>query len=1124
MACPTCGAPTLPDSRFCTECGARLDATCPACATPNPPGAKFCRSCGTALAAAREDAPRSYTPPHLAEKILTSRSALEGERKQVTVLFVDVKGSMDLAARVDPEAWHRILDRFFAILADGVHRFEGTVNQFTGDGIMALFGAPIAHEDHAQRACHAALYLTDALAAYARDLRRTEGLPFSVRMGLNSGEVVVGRIGDDLRMDYTAQGHAVGMAARMEQIAEPGRVYLTDATAALVAGWFRLEDLGLFTLHGVREPQRVWALEGVGTHRTRLDASRARGFSQFVGRDTETAALEAALARAITGEGQIVGVVAEAGVGKSRLCWELLQHCRARGFTVHEAHAVAHGRSVPFLVALQLARSFFGVSPDDTDKAARQKIAGTLVLIDESLRDVLPLVFDFLGVADPTRPAPRLDPEQRRRQLATVVRRVVQAQSAREPAVVLVEDLHWIDGASEAFLHTLAEALPHTRMLLVLNFRPEYRGAWLPGPRYRELPLLPLGAEATTALLAELLGRDPSVAPLAAHVATSTAGNPFFIEEVVRTLVESGRLAGTRGSYRLVGPVADVAIPATVQAVLAARIDRLAQRDKAVLQTAAVIGKQVPEAVLRRVADLPEAALVASLRALAAAEFLDVQADGASTTYAFTHPLTQEVAYRSQLGARRARVHADVARALVALHPEKLDEQAALLAHHWEGAGDLLEAARWGRRAAEWVGISDFTEGLHLWRKVRALVASLPETAETRELRMTALSNVLNFTVRVGAPQAEKDAALAEITALRGGSDDPRMRVRLVGGPAALRLMSGDVGGALEDLQAPLALAERIGDPGLRLALEAITALGYFLAGRFRDGLALAERALAASRGDVSLGKDVFGFSPHILLLQMRGSMRRLLGRTAEGARDLADAAELAQRHGELELLSGAYQGEVFFDQYRGDAEAALAHARRALELADAIESPFSRTQAHEALGLAHLERREWDEARAHYERALAIARETGTGLPDEGAYLSGIALAHLGRGDAAGARTYAENAVRASRRRQTAWAECWAAYVLGRVLVETDARASGAGARAALDRALALVEATGGAVMEPVVRVARAALARAAGDEAAWRRELETAERLFARFDAPRRAAEVAAALRAGVEEPRPW
>ena len=338
MPCENCGHQNPSGAKFCLECGAAQGLACAHCQTELPSGARFCLECGHAVAApdtgtaaasstpARvERSPRDYTPNHLADRILTSKSAIEGERKQVTVLFADVKSSVELSEKLDAEAFHDVMDRFFQILADGVHRFEGTVNQYTGDGIMALFGAPISHEDHAQRACYAALQIRQALQVYTREVKRSYGLGFSVRMGINSGEVVVGKIGDDLRMDYTAHGHTVGLAARMEGLADPDTIYLAPAACALVAGYFDLEDLGEFTVKGVSEPVRVHELRGMGELRTRFDVSRARGLSRFVGRGADMQTLESALAQSRQGRGQVVGIVAEAGTGKSRLCFEFME-------------------------------------------------------------------------------------------------------------------------------------------------------------------------------------------------------------------------------------------------------------------------------------------------------------------------------------------------------------------------------------------------------------------------------------------------------------------------------------------------------------------------------------------------------------------------------------------------------------------------------------------------------------------------------------------------------------------------------------------------------------------------------------------------------------------------------
>ena len=427
------------------------------------------------------------------------------------MLFADVKGSMELSETIDPEEWHGIMDRFFQILTDGVHRFEGTVNQYTGDGIMALFGAPIAHEDHAARACYAALSLQDELRRYANELRLAKAISFSVRMGLNSGEVVVGKIGDDLRMDYTALGHTASLGARMEQIAEPGKAYLSEHTAKLVEGLVALQDLGKLAIKGLKEPLRVYELRGIGRLKTHLEVSRARGFSKFVGRSSEMAVLESALERALQGSGQVVGIVADPGVGKSRLCFEFVERCRARGIFVNEGHCLAHGKTIPYLPILELWRSYFGIAERDSNEEARRKIAGTLLLLDPGLHESLPLVFEFLGVTDPERPAPRMDPEARERRLFALLRDVIQLQTERQPLILLIDDLHWIDRASDGWVAQLAELTNGRRFLLLLNFRPEYDASWMKRSWYQQLPLLPLGREAVEELLAGLLGHDPSL-------------------------------------------------------------------------------------------------------------------------------------------------------------------------------------------------------------------------------------------------------------------------------------------------------------------------------------------------------------------------------------------------------------------------------------------------------------------------------------------------------------------------------------------------------------------------------------------------------------------------------------
>jgi class 3 adenylate cyclase len=626
--------------------------------------------------ASEDHAPRSYTPRHLAEKILTSRAALEGERKHVTVFFADIKDSMQLAAELGPEAWHRILDRFFEILTSGVHRFEGTINQYTGDGIMALFGAPIAHEDHAQRACYAALHLRDRLRDFADELRSRSGISFGVRIGLNSGDVVVGKIGDDLRMDYTAQGHTVGLAQRVEQIAEPGRICLSDDTRRLVEDFFSLRDLGAFSLKGVSRDVRIHELERTRRLRTRLEVAQAHGLTRFVGREAETQALEAALDEAQRGHARVVSVIGEAGVGKSRLCLEFLGRCRDRGIAIREAHCPPYGKNVPFLAVLELFRSFFGLAEHDTSGEARRTIRAALLRLDPKFREVLPLVFAFLGLGDPTDPALASDPEVRERQFLDFVEQVVRARSAREAAVIMIDDLQWADPASDAFIGKLVDGVIGTRTLILLASRPEYRPKWQRRSHCLELRLSPLDPAALRSLAESLLGSDPSLGDVIKRVDQWTGGNPFFAEEVIKTFIEDGQIEGNRGSYRLTGDLEGVGLPSTVHDLVAARIDRLPDSAKHLLQTAATIGKEFPGPLLEDVTELPEYDRKFALDRLRDDDFIFERTLYPVALYAFTHPILYEVAYESQLEGWRADAHARVARAIEQQDADRLSARA----------------------------------------------------------------------------------------------------------------------------------------------------------------------------------------------------------------------------------------------------------------------------------------------------------------------------------------------------------------------------------------------------------------------------------------------------------------
>jgi class 3 adenylate cyclase len=611
MKCPHCQQDVPSDAEFCPECGTKLGAVCAQCGTANASGHKFCKKCGHPLTSAagarpageRFGSPGTYTPKHLAEKILTSKSALEGERKQVTVLFADLKGSMELLADRDPEEARKLLDPVLEHMMEAVHRYEGTVNQVMGDGIMALFGAPLAHEDHAVRACYAALRMQENVKRYADGIFRTYGVPVRIRVGLNSGEVVVRSIGSDLHMDYTAVGQTTHLAARMEQMADPGAVLLTPDTLHLAEGFVQVRSLGAVAVKGLATPAEIFELTGASPVRSRLQAAAARGLTTFVGRDTEMDTLFTALEQAKAGKGQVVAVVGEPGVGKSRLFWEFTHSHRTQGCLVLEAASVSYGKATTFLPVIDLLKGYFQIEPRDDTRKISEKVTGKLFSLDRTLESYLAPLLWVLDVPVEDAEWKRLDPALRRRRLLDGLCRLVLRESQVQPLVLVFEDLHWIDGETQAFLDQLMESLPTARLLLLVNYRPEYRHDWGSKTYYRQLRIDPLSPASADQLLGALLGNDPSIVAIRPMLIARTEGNPFFLEESVQSLVETGALAGERGTYRLTRSPESLNIPATVQNILAARIDRLVPEDKRLLQAAAVVGKDVPYSLLQAIAE-----------------------------------------------------------------------------------------------------------------------------------------------------------------------------------------------------------------------------------------------------------------------------------------------------------------------------------------------------------------------------------------------------------------------------------------------------------------------------------------------------------------------------------------
>ena len=824
MKCPRCQHENPVGMKFCGECGARLETACSACGAVNPPGNKFCGQCGAALVQAiaptKFASPDAYTPKHLAEKILTSKSALEGERKQVTVLFADMKGSMELLADRDPEEARKFLDPVIEHMMEAVHHFEGTVNKVMGDGIMALFGAPLAHEDHAVRACYAALRMQESVRRHAAEVRRTEGVSIHIRIGLNSGAVVMRSIGNDLQMDYSAIGQTVHLASRLEQMATPGTTMLAADSLRLAEGYVQVKPIGPVHVKGMAEPVEAYELAGAGAARTRLQAAATRGLTRFVGRDAEIETLRQALEHSRAGHGQVVAVVGEAGVGKSRLFYEFTHSHRAVDWLIVESGSVSYGKATPYLPLIDLLKAYFKIQDRDNQREIREKVAGKLLTLDETLKSTLPALLSLLDVAVDDDAWQGLDPAERRRRTLEAIKRVLLRESQVQPLLLVFEDLHWIDSETQAFLDNLIESVPTARFLLLVNYRPEYQHGWGSKTYYSQIRIDPLPPASAMEVLGALLGNDRALMPLKDILIARTEGTPFFLEESVRTLVEMNVVGGERGNYRLVKPIESIQVPVSVQAVLAARIDRLTLEAKQLLQCASVIGKDFPFALLQAVAELPEENLRRELAHLQAAEFIYETRLFPDLEYTFKHALTHDVAYGSLLQDRRRTLHAQIVEAIEKLYSDRLIEQVERLAHHacrgelWEKAANFLHQAgkKAASRSASQEAITYFEQGLDVLRH-------LPESNQSIEKNINIrvdLGPVIIAKRGFSAPDAEENYTRARDLCERLGGDPPQL-FPVLWGLARMHDVRGELKVGRDLGERLLKLAERAQEPALLL-------------------------------------------------------------------------------------------------------------------------------------------------------------------------------------------------------------------------------------------------------------------------------------------------------------------
>src|SRR3989449_964998 len=859
MKCPRCQAENRERARFCRECGATFGAVCSSCGAKVEAGSKFCDGCGAPVDAttapgpgsSRFASPESYTPKHLAEKILTSKSAMEGERKHVTVLFADLKGSMELLADRDPEEARRILDPVLERMMEAVHRYEGTVNQVMGDGIMALFGAPIAHEDHAIRACYAALRMQEAVKRYAEGVRQAEGGLVQIRVGLNSGEVVVRSIGSDLHMDYTAVGQTTHVAARMEQMAAAGTILLPETTLQLATGFVEVTELGTLPVKGLAAAIPVYELTAAIPGRSRLHVAAGRGLTGFVGRERELAALHEAWQRVGGGHGQVVAIVGEPGVGKSRLYWEFIRSAELAHALVLETRAVSYGKATSYLPVIDLLKTYFQIASEDDTGKIREKVTGKLLSLDAALEPSITPILELLDVPVEDAHWQALDPPQRRRRTLEAGKRLLLREGQVQPLLLVFEDLHWIDGESQAFLDSLVASVPTARLLLLVNYRPEYQHTW--------------------------------------------GGRTYYTQLRID------------------------ALPPTSAGEL--------------LRAAAVIGKEVPFALLQAIADLPESELRSLLTHLQAGEFLYETRLFPDLEYTFKHALTHEVAYGSLLQERRRLLHARIVKAIEDRYVDRLGEQIESLAHH-AFQGELWgEAVGYLRQAgAKAFARSGHQQARACFEQALRALECLPQTRDRLELAIDLrldLRSALSPLGEIGTIlHREREAEL-----LAEALGDRWRLGRILSRMTQTFWLIGDHGRAIQVGERGLAIAEGLEDVGIESVATWSLARVYHAVGDYRRALEWLTRSVASLEG--TLRYEYFG-AP-------------ILGSVMARTWLVWSLAEL------------------------GDFSEGVTIAEEALQIAESLGHPVNLVSAQLRLGLLHLQKGELDAATAALEGSLGI-------------------------------------------------------------------------------------------------------------------------------------------------------
>ena len=1044
MKCPKCHFDNPENSNFCFECGTKLEQKCPGCNVSLPTGVKFCNNCGFDLRKPQKTAPinysepQSYTPKHLADKILTNRSSIEGERKLVTVLFADIANFTNISEKLEPDEVHQIMNGFFEILMNEIHKYEGTINQFTGDGIMALFGAPVAHENHAQRACYAALAIQNALKAYSEKIERECQIDFKMRIGLNSGPVIVGSIGDDLRMDYTAVGDTTNLASRMETLSKAGCITISGNTYKIVKDYFDIEPLGKVEVKGKEDPQNTYQVVSAKDIETRFEASVSKGLTKFVGRKNSMAALMEVYDKVKTGLGQVVGVVGEAGVGKSRVLLEFKNQLPKDEYIYLVGRCLHYGGAMAYLPILEILKSYFEIKEDVREFVIKKNMKEKLHQLNEKLESHIPSFQDLLSLKVDDESYQQLEPKVKRDKAFEAIRDLIIRLSEDKILVLAIEDLHWIDKTSEEFLNYLIGWIANSKVMLILIYRPEYTHQWGSKSYYNRIGIDQLGADSSTELVYAMLEGGEVASELKSLILERAAGNPLFMEEFTHTLLENGTIEKKDHQYVLNREISDIQVPGTIQGIIAARMDRLEDNLKRTLQIASVIGRDFAFRILKMITGIDEE-LKSYLLNLQGLEFIYEKKLFPELEYIFKHILIQEVAYNSLIQKRKKEIHEKIGNVIEEIYIDRLEEFYEILAYHYSKSENYEKAYQFFKLSAEKVFTNHSNwESFRLYKEALIALKQLPDTDDNKKKMLEIYLDMYGPMLLLTFPEDSLEI-FQEAEKLSRDFEDKQLHAKCCANVGNYYTFKGDPLLARRYFEDAFYEASEMQDFELMVYLGHTLCLSYQAAG---DALKLLDigpdLVSLIEKNQKEFDCDKFGFNRYSWLSSVTGLTYGFIGKFDIGKIYIEKGLRVAEKVNDLFMIGDIEQHYSIFYQIRYDWNQTIHHAQKSIQYLEKINMPWLLGVSLGALGMGYYYYGDLKTALSFIEKGLKIVIESNT-MWDLSWFNIQLSHVHHDLGNITEAIKCSEQALEMSKKYKDKSSEGFSMIWLGRLLGRKD-------------------------------------------------------------------------------------